>query len=403
MQKHLQGQSGKTGIWIVSAVLLFLAVLFWGIPIYSEYRLLSKMDPDLRAQFEHWYSTRVSVAPEDLRVQPFSAETRETVRQIEIQISANDEILNTFKKEVPADVRNITDEIIEANRQRLEAAQPLLNNFAKVVRQPDYTWEVWFNSSYPPTGGYVLARNPKVLLSVMKGVCLNAMTELKDGRIEEAIKDAETLVKFVHFEPLSMLSARGDIFTLRPLFNLKQISRKAYPLLQDPTRKQMFLELLEQQKDKFNIAPPAGVDLFSLDSIGMTSQARHAGLEPDFQGKTGPEVYIESIRIQSEYIGKYVLPSATDTEDRQEIQKDSEDYAALYNAIIKSQKKNRTGWRRLHTQRHDRILAVSFFAASCIDEQKVSERIQGILNEYDDFLAELKAMSGDQGTTPVLP
>jgi hypothetical protein len=219
------------GLGVLVVTVLLPVVLFWVIPVYSEHRVFSQMEPEMREQFERWYHTRVAVEPEALRVAPFRTETLEAVCQLKAQLAVYEETLLTIKENLnfnPASLARGPEEI-EPYRERIAAAQPLLDAFERVVRQPDYTIEVWFGPQCPEAGGRILAVNPQPLFQVLNLIYWNGRIKLMDQRIDETLEDAASLLKFVHNEPFSSLSLRAGICPLLALGGGKDLFRRAFP------------------------------------------------------------------------------------------------------------------------------------------------------------------------------
>lgn len=403
MEKSSRGLFNTTSICILSGVAVCLLVLFCGTPVYLEHRALSTLsedDPDLRAQFERWYSTRINVSPEGLRVQPFSAETREAVRQFKSLLPDCVETLGAIRDDLPTDPDLITDEMIAMRRKHVETMQPLFEAFSKVIRQPDYTQEVWFGPENSLPRGQILVENPKLLLKVLKALYLKALIALKEGRIDEALNEAETLLVFIHPERFSSLTMRLDLFHITPALYAKNVYRKAFPQLRDSVRKDSIRKLLEKEKAKLAIGPPVEIDLISQEVIGMTSQARYAGQEPDFQNKTGFEVLVESLRVQSDYWEKCVLPALSGAPQQRIFREMVEEEVKQYKQLSDSLRRNRTGLARLFTDQYDRILAAPLFLKYSADEKRVEKRKKALLLECDNLLVELGNTSVENGTTP---
>ncbi|HNY28483.1 MAG TPA: hypothetical protein PKH31_13990 [Candidatus Sumerlaeota bacterium] len=398
MHKGFHRKSGKALHWIVGTIALIGVVLYWGIPQYSEYKVFSKFTPEMRSKFDYWTHLRFTISSEDLRVQPFSPVTLNSLHQFKTLLSTHETALQTIAQELSSNSAPMTVDMIEPYRLRIGAMTPLCAAFARTIQQPDYTMEAWFAAEGPATDECPVSLEPLRLMPVLGMVYLDAMLKLKDNRIEEALWNAETLVKFVHNELFSSVSLRTSPYPETALSYAGTIYRNAFLFLQDPTRKNAILDQLQRLKVNFNIAPPSGMDLICLDLIGMTAQARRAGFEPNFMEKSGFEVFIESLRIQSSYQEKCVLPFLPDGPKKTELQK----ITTGYKELMRQLRLNRSGLRKYNTKKFDRILAAAAYASCRLNEDEVAQKIEKVDRLYETLLTDLKnvPVANEQGTPP---
>jgi hypothetical protein len=370
---------------LVVAVLLALAVPP-GIIKFGQSRAFSEMTPHQKAVFNEWYFKKVTIPPELLRVKEFSLETVQAVRAFERQWAehkkATQALENDFwKNNKDALPTTVSDEFIASHKDQINGLEPFLVALKAVVLRPDYDFDAW-DATQEPSDMILGYAKPdfKAIRSAIRLAYLNAMIELKQGRLKEAGDDAGLLAASAQMNA-SSTSINREVSNVLLKYGIAA-NRAVLDQAKDPALKKAMVDYLKSLRARLRYEPMEGVNPLVWDDVGMTAEARRHGLTLDIRDKTGYQVMIEVQRVRADYIDQIVLPQITDPAKRKEAAKMSALFRDRANAFEPPR-----GLARLLGRWTEPVNGATLFAIAMPGFEKAEEIAKETLAQYDQLIA----------------
>ncbi len=314
-------------VLILGLILLLLITIPLAALKIGEARVFSRMTPQEKAEFDAWYAQKLTIPAEATHPETFSPETLQTVRDFSALGGRLQDITSAFDRNWPKESELNTPafaEFIEKNRGAIGEGAPIIKMFKIVLARPDYSINVWNTVPYAGAATALPRADYTMLRRMVRLVYLDSLMNLKDGRIDEALDDADALVGFAHMRPYSPLI--GKMIAISVL----KYGLGAYEAIgnrtDDPEIRARIAKDLARHRAKTKYFPDTKINPLVMDQIGFTAEARRLGLSANFDNKSGFEISLETMRVNAEYLEKFALPKAADAAERDQIQKAIDGY-----------------------------------------------------------------------------
>lgn len=180
----------KTFKWVALSVAVMLTVMgLLGAGIYKfiEAETYKGMSDQQRADFDRFLTQEIKFPPEAFESAAFSEETLQLASEVLAQYEKDVKVLGTLsglgrnpEKQDPLQVRNL-----------LEQTKTFRENFSRLVRQPDYTVDVWQAAHEDNQGGKVFS----ALNAARYSLDLEAQQALLQGNNAAAMESADFIVR----------------------------------------------------------------------------------------------------------------------------------------------------------------------------------------------------------------
>lgn len=388
---------------IVVGVLLVLAVT---VPLamlkFSEARVFAKMTPEQKAQFDEWYTKKLTLSPEALEVKPFAPETVEAVREFFRLWDENSEQVRAIIMDwnqsgagKSPDLANPAfQDFLTRHAEDLKAQQPLLAAFRAVVQRPDYTVESWNAASGPEKAGSdremaIYGGVDAFTIFQAAEICrFDALACLGEKRMPEAIAGADALLACAQMDPYASMYNKLAAFTFLKvgIQTFQAIAER----VTDPAEKKAILANLQAHRDKIRFESEAPISLITLDQIGMTRQPRRLGVVADLQNRTGYEIQVEANWVRLECLRKFgalVLPA--DPKVRDQVEREIRSLELLRESG-KPLTTKRTGLRGYFSSWADQITAATMYSVAQTNFEQVRQHVNDELKRYDELIASVR-------------
>lgn len=311
------------GLILLLAITIPLAALKLG-----EARVFARMTPQEKAEFDAWYTQKLTLPAEALQPETFTPETLQAVRDFNALAGRIKDLASAASRGWPKENTLESPEFaafIERNRATVNEAAPILAAFKAVIARPDYSINAW-ETAAEYTG--IESAFPRMDFTAVRGASrllyFDSVLKLKDGRIDEAIASADALVACAQMRPFS--PTINKMIGIAILGYGLQSYQSIADRVPDPAFRRKIAENLASHRAKIQYFPPDKTDFMVMDQIGMTAEARRRGLTANFQNKSGFDIMIETNRLSAAYLEKFVLPKAADATERAKIQKAIDGY-----------------------------------------------------------------------------
>ena len=316
----------------VIGVILLLMAGYQIVIRYAESKTSAGFSAEQIGNFDRWYSQKLSIPPDTLKIEPFTSQTLEAVHAFDRMWAqsgtAARELLDARKAMRESQNTGGSTESLQVTasvlewRHRLAPLEPLMDAWREVVKCPDYRIQVWFLPRMASSTDSPIQADMASLGQagqVGRLVHLDALIHWEEGRFEEALDDADALLTYAH-TPLDCTGVER-IFVSGGLTNGLEIYEHLVPCLKSPDQKKRILRDLEKHRDQGLFRTESELDPVTEEDIAETWRARYRGLVPDFQNKTGPEITEESFRVRLDYARRFILPRAESPTERAKIER----------------------------------------------------------------------------------
>ncbi|MBA2671128.1 MAG: M56 family metallopeptidase [Gemmatimonadetes bacterium] len=382
---------------IISGVLLVLAV---AIPLsalkLSEARVFADMTPEQKARFDKWYTEKISIPGEELRVPPYDPSLLEAVRRFferwEQDKAIAQQIQDATGWSKLADDQNpaLPESFTDRHREQLEKVRPLLNDWKAVVLHPEYTVDVLTaaaGSSFNPT--QEVTSRWKAVQTAARLTYADVLIHLERRRPDEALEGADALVAAARVEPYS--SALQRMVAIAVLRNGIRAYRAIGGHSLTAAQRDSMVAAVEARRGDLDAETSytASLNALTLDHIGITMKARRNGLTPDLQDVTGYEVMREVLRFEREYLEKVSLPQAANSTEKDAVLQALELVRQMSQSLEKP-----GGVKRILSPWIEPVTAAYCFSVALPALKKARANATEVLEEYDRLNQELKGSSG---------
>jgi hypothetical protein len=395
----------RWGTLILGVLLLLLITIPLGMLKLGEQRVFSQMSPQARLDFERWYTQKVTIPPEALKIQSFEPQTVQAAREF-YRLWKNDkdaaEAIEKVwwpKMKKKADQKEkLIGEFVAQHQGGLGSLAPLLAAARAVVVRPDYTLDAWGIDRVPSTS--TLEMFPRLdyvtIRLISRLLYIDALIALKENRLENAIQDADALVAFARVRPYSVLVS--TMIAVAILKTGMDVSEQIAGKITDPALRKRLLDNLERRRSDPPSIPDDDFNTLIQEHISMTAEARRLGVSYDFSNKTGYEIMLEWQRILAEHLEKIVLPTTTDPAKKKVLTTSIQDLRG--ELVLLSP--HPAGLRKYLARWTVPINAATLYSISAPGFAKPREQMAKILARYDQLLADLKKDSPkDSASAPL--
>ncbi len=378
----------------VIGILLLLVAGYQGLIRYSEKQTFAGLSAEQISHFDRWYSQKISIPPDTLKIEPFTSQTLEAVRAFDRvwtqSGTAARELLDARKAMRESQNTGGSTESLQVPasvlewRDRLAPLEPLMRAWHNVVRQPDYRIQVWFvpaigtptDTVWPTMKPAGHARQVGAL------VHLDTLIHLEEGSLDEAIDHAESLLCYARTDRYRTGVER--IFISGSDASGFEIFECLVPNLKNPDqRKRLHLDLEQYRTQSFS-RPESALDPVAEDEIAETYRARYVGIIPDFQNKTGPEITEESFRVRLDYARRFILPLAASPEEKLKIERSIQ---FMEHELLRAQG-HMARWEQSLLKRIHRSNAMLYYRAA--DWKKILKAETEVRQRYENLMKGLR-------------
>ncbi|HBF34232.1 TPA: hypothetical protein DDW35_06675 [Candidatus Sumerlaeota bacterium] len=305
---------------IISASLFILGIIvLFGLLKFVDARIFSNMTPKEKDIFQHWYTEKVAIPPDALKVKEYAPDTIKAVDECNAQYENLKDKIENLEKEYANTFSSKNSETLQpgnfVNRWeiRFREVEPLLAAYRTIVRQPDYDTEVWRpmpgkwkpteKSSSPVMGNIQGCTQLRIMAHL---TAMQAVMELEKNNFSEAMKCADTIILSARAHPYSTLI---DQMVAVAVFHIgtQTWQRLINQFQSNPELLRATREMLSTHNlDTYHFDLPTGNFLYSSDQIALIRHARRWGVESNVLDKNnGPAIMWEASRVQLEVDKKY--------------------------------------------------------------------------------------------------
>ncbi len=380
----------------LGAISFLLITAFFVILSYAEQRVFSGLTPEQRTCFDRWYSEKISIPPETLRVEPFTSQTLEAARTFDRLWTESGKAATELGSAWYSETKQSRTEPVGATasasplkwRDQLTPFEPLMTAWRDVVKRPDYRTEVWYTPQILSPGDSFLDDGQRLFLAaqrVSRLVYLQTLIQIEENRFAEALEGADSLIASARMSLYPTMFLRM-LAGVQMDYGLDAYVRIAANLT-DPALQSQAYQTLQTHREQGIFLPELEGTL--SDSVGMTWLVRYQGVTPDFQNKTGWEIVAESVRVQLVFLEEQVRPQAKSPERRQKVA----DYEKMLTSQLQSTQKDSSVWNRLSFGRVHRITMAMLYRIGLPSIEEMSKKETGFRRQYDLLLENLKGTS----------
>lgn len=205
----------------------------------------------------------------------------------------------------------------------IDECEPVLNKFKAFVDKPDYKLDNFSMTTAVeehrtlPIPNFLSIQNTLKLLSYQsKKLCA-------DGKFKEAAQNGVYIIRASKSQPYTYLIT--NLIAIAALNNGIKSLYDTMSKCNDPETLHYILQKINEHAPKEPFLP-SGVDLGIVDAIGTIRTAQRYGINSDYQGMTGSQIYAERMRVEGEYLRQIVLPKITNTTVKAEMEATIENY-----------------------------------------------------------------------------
>jgi hypothetical protein len=274
-----------------------------------ERRTIEKVGSLNYERFIQWKDAPIAWPEEALAAAPYPPELTAAARELESQYVAID------REEIKAAVALAGGDSLPP-LDVLAKYDALLDAFARIVRRPDYELPAFSRTRVEmdrddgpllPSIDYAFLQFLWRMLGARSGALV------AEGRIEEALADAETIARGSRIGPYESLIVELAAAAMRSQSVTAWI--EAMRACDDPASLRRALAAQNELRGGLP-ARPAEADALALDSLSTIRELQRRGGEVDPRGLSGRELLEASLRAQSRYLSEVALPWAAGRPER---------------------------------------------------------------------------------------
>lgn len=281
---------------------------YWAAPGLIERHFFS---PPARVEFHAWENDRIHLPAEALATPLFLSATQKAAAKFTSEWTLRrklaESLMNDLQGTAPLARKRIDPETVNDPdlERRLGTLQPMIDAFAELVSQPDYTIAAAASGrDYDDSGKMPIPEYFGIQTNI-KLLGLRAYRQVHAGKLDDAEKTVRLMLRATRVEPYDHI-----ITTLIAVDGVNFTAGVAFHVMRHCDDKALLRRMLQMQieQTRHPITFPDNVALDVVNSIGILREMRRRGIGADFQDKTGYELCMMCLRNEAEYIEKIVLP-----------------------------------------------------------------------------------------------
>lgn len=314
-------KSWRNNSLIVLAIIIGLVILaFAGLKMFVDYKALSRLTPEQKKQYEEFVTKKLTFDPDEIKAEPFTSETMQLVSHLRTIYDADSQFFsemqnryNKVKKQTADGSATSAWDDLTSDLPRLE---PLLAAYEELIKRPDYELSAFRLDENDLSMMGVHGLSGAHVQNSFRFMEMKTRILIRDGMLEDALELAPLLIRASRTRHYDTLISRLIGISFRNLGTI--IWHEAMRKCNDAA---LLRRTLERQKElaDWEGAVREGENIMISDYIGLIRDIQKKGFAADIQGKTGQEIMSESLRVQTEYLEKIVLPTKSSDQARKNL------------------------------------------------------------------------------------
>lgn len=304
----------KRRLWLkgclltVAVMVLLVIVSFLAAPGLIERYYFT---PQGRVGFHAWQNDKIHLPDETLSAEPFKPATREAAAKFaeawKLNQKAAESLFNELQGMDPLQRRLIDPETLDYAmvQQRLAVLQPIMDAFAELVSQPDYTIQAAASDSDYDANGELPVPEFRAIQANVILMRLRTYCQVHDRKLEDAEKTVSLMTRATRVEPYDPI-----VSSLIGIFGRTITADAWIHLVRNCEDRTMLRRMLDAQIEQARhpVLYMENMPFPVANSIGELRELRRRGIRADYQDKTGFELLFIVERVKREYLEKVVIP-----------------------------------------------------------------------------------------------